>query len=132
MRISGVELQVNAIWALDDVTADNGAPRLIPGSHRGDKMRMPDSQDTQTVPMPHGSLLLSMGWTLRGWSANRSGQPSTFLVNSYSLGWLRPEVNYSLALPDVVAESCPAEVRRLLGFESYENGRLGRYVGEPA
>ena len=130
MRIPGVELQVSAIWALADLTADNGAPTLIPGSHRGDKMRMPDSQDMLTVPMTRGSLLLCMGWTLRGWSANGSGQSSAALVNRYSLGWLRPEVNFILSLPAAVAESCPVDVRRLLGFESYENGRLGRYPGE--
>lgn len=130
LRMPGVECQLSAIWALDELTADNGAPTLIPGSHRGDIMRLPDAKDRVTVPMPRGSVLLCMGWILRGWSANGTEQSSTVLVNRYSLGWLRSEVNYTLSLPAATVQNTPRQVRRLLGFESYENGRLGWYPNE--
>lgn len=32
IRIPGVELQIAAMWALDDFTLENGATRVVPGS----------------------------------------------------------------------------------------------------
>jgi ectoine hydroxylase-related dioxygenase (phytanoyl-CoA dioxygenase family) len=130
LRIPGVEWQMTAIWAIDELTSSNGAPTLIPGSHRGDKMRMPDSGDMVTVPMSKGSVLLTMGWLLRGWSENRSSAATTTLVNRYCLGWMRPEINFLLTVPRETTDSCPALVKGLLGFASYENGRLGWRPGD--
>ena len=33
MRIEDVEFQLGAMWALDDFTPENGATRVVPGSH---------------------------------------------------------------------------------------------------
>jgi ectoine hydroxylase-related dioxygenase (phytanoyl-CoA dioxygenase family) len=130
MRLPGVEWVVSATWALDDLTHENGAPVLIPGSHRSDKMRWPKPEDVVTVPLPRGSVLVSMGWTLRGWSANLSASSTAVLINRYCLGWLRPEVNYALSMPGSVVASCPPHIRRLAGFQSYDSGRLGWYPFE--
>ena len=129
IRMPGVEWQISAIWALDELTAENGAPTCIPGSHRGDRMRLPDENDTVQVNMPKGSLLLCMGWTLRGWGANRSDASSVVLVSRYSLGWLRSEINHILSVPDAMTDKYPEQVRRLFGYDSYDHGRLGWYPG---
>ena len=33
MRLPDVEFQISAMWALDDFTVENGATRIVPGSH---------------------------------------------------------------------------------------------------
>jgi ectoine hydroxylase-related dioxygenase (phytanoyl-CoA dioxygenase family) len=127
LRIPGIEWHINALWALDDVGADSGAPTLIPGSHSWHTMPFPDEKDKVHVAMPQGSVLFSMGWTLRGWGRNRSNKASLFLLSRYSLGWLRAEVNHVLTLSGESAANYPEAIRRLLGYASYENGRLGWY-----
>jgi ectoine hydroxylase-related dioxygenase (phytanoyl-CoA dioxygenase family) len=131
LRVPGMEWHINAVWALDDVAADTGAPTLIPGSHRMDIMRLPDVNDRVPVPMPRGAVLFCSGWTLRGWSGNRSARSSLFLVSRYSLGWLRAEVNHLLTIPGEISAGFPEPLRRLLGYASYEHGRLGWHPREP-
>ena len=60
LRLPDTQLQISAMWALNDFTAENGATRLVPGSHH--KLPpaldgMDDSGDdiVQAV-MPRGSL----------------------------------------------------------------------------
>ena len=132
LRVTGLEWGMSAVWALDDVSAETGAPTLIPGSHRWDIMRLPDEKNTVCIAMPKGSVLFCMGWTLRGWASNRSSSPSHYLVNRYTLGWLRTEVNHALALPTEVTAKYPENIKRLLGYASYENGRLGWHPRQPS
>lgn len=51
---------VNAFWALDPFTLENGATHLIPGSHKWGQDRFPDSSKDQVVRavMPKGSVIL--------------------------------------------------------------------------
>ncbi len=125
VRIPGLEWQVSALWALDEFTVENGATRLIPGSHRFDRMRSPDEKDAISAPMPKGSVLFYLGWTLHGGGANRSNAPRSCLITTYSLGWLRAEENHFLQVPRDVAESYPDHIQHLLGYQTC--GSLGSY-----
>ncbi len=53
------------------------------------------------------------------------------LVNTYSLGWLRAEVNQYLSIPFEIARSYDERVRRLLGYTTHDRlgDRLGKYYG---
>ena len=42
----------NSIWLLDDFTADNGATRVVPGSHRASPMTGPHARRCPTRPRP--------------------------------------------------------------------------------
>ncbi len=47
---------LNCVWALSDFTADNGATRIVPGSHKADDMPDYDAAvDTIAAEMPAGS-----------------------------------------------------------------------------
>ena len=124
MRIPGVEWQVSAMWALDAFTVENGATRVVPGSHlwMGEDRETPGAV-VQAV-MPKGSLLIYLGHLLHGGGANRSKAPRAGLVNTYSLGWLRQEVNQYLSIPREIAERYPERIRRLIGYQTH-----GRYLG---
>jgi ectoine hydroxylase-related dioxygenase (phytanoyl-CoA dioxygenase family) len=126
IQIPGIEWQVSALWALDDFTAENGATRVVPGSHlRKTRIPQPPGTPVQAV-MPRGSLLLYLGSTLHGGGANRSRAPRAGLVNTYALGWLRQEENQYLNVPREIAESYPDTIRNLLGYQRC--GTLGAYL----
>ncbi|MEO1194007.1 MAG: phytanoyl-CoA dioxygenase family protein [Pseudomonadota bacterium] len=129
-EIPGVELQISALWALTDFTAENGPTCVVPGSHRWPLGREagPDDPVAEAV-MPAGSLLLYLGNTFHGGGANRSDKPRIALVNTLVLGWLRQEENLFLTVPRAVAETLPQELQHLLGYRSH--GLVGWYPEDP-
>jgi ectoine hydroxylase-related dioxygenase (phytanoyl-CoA dioxygenase family) len=133
IRIPGVEFQLGAMWALDDFTRENGATRVVPGSHwtRSNNQQIkPVEGDIVQSVMPRGSLLLYFGSTRHGGGANASDKPRTGLINTYALGWLRQEENQYLSVPREIASSYPERVQRLMGYQSHGE-YLGVYPGDP-
>ena len=131
IKIPGLQLQINAMWALQDFTAENGATRVVLGSHNNKKSyRSYTEQQAYEGPsddkdpivqavMPKGSLLLYMGTTLHGGGANRSDKPRAGLINTYALGWLRQEENQYLNVPREIAEQHSATIQRLMGYQTH-------------
>ncbi len=124
MRIEDVEFQLGAMWALDDFTPENGATRVVPGSHWTGPVADVEQAPVAQAVMPKGSLLLYYGSTWHGGGANNSEQPRSGLINTYALGWLRQEENQYLAVPREVADSYPEALRRLMGYQTH-----GPYLG---
>ncbi len=120
IEIPGVELQISALWALTDFTAENGPTSVVPGSHLWPTGRNPTADDpvAQAV-MPAGSALFYLGNTFHGGGANRTDRPRMALINTYSLGWLRQEENMYLAIPQEVAAGLPDDLRRLIGYQRH-------------
>ncbi len=124
IRVPGTEWQVSVMWALDEFTIENGATHVVPGSHRRREPWPPTAAESVQAPMRRGSALFYMGSTWHGGGANRSNRARMGLVNTYSLGWLRPEENHYLMVPREVADRYPEKVRRLMGYQSH-----GRFLG---
>jgi ectoine hydroxylase-related dioxygenase (phytanoyl-CoA dioxygenase family) len=133
LRLGSTQLQISAMWALEDFTVENGATRVVPGSHRtpvytGFRMEESVGEIVQAV-MPRGSLLLYLGSTLHGGAANRSEAPRAGLINTYALGWLRQEENQYLNVPREVAETHSTTIQRLMGYcrHASPGGSLGSW-----
>ena len=133
LRIPGMQLQISALWSLTDFTHENGATRVIRGSHLEqdpDKYynREGETDEPENVVqavMPKGSLLLYLGTTWHGGGANRTNEPRAGLVNTYALGWLRQEENMYLQVPREIADTHPQVIRDLLGYRKHRT--LGAY-----
>jgi len=97
----GRQILTNMIWALSDFTAENGATRIVTGSHTWSEDAMPDEDQFVQAEMPRGSLVLYMGSTFHGAGRNTTDLPRTGVLFGYSLGWLRQEENQYLAVPPV-------------------------------
>ena len=129
ISIQGMELQVSAMWALDDFTLENGATHVVPGSHQGpSRSVLEEPVPTAQATMPKGSLLLYLGSVLHGGGANHTDEPRMGLINTYSLGWLRQEENHYLAIPREIADTYPDHIRKLMGYEPH-GPILGSYPG---
>ncbi|MGY8996106.1 MAG: phytanoyl-CoA dioxygenase family protein, partial [Alphaproteobacteria bacterium] len=101
--IAGMELTVGVMWALSDFTEENGGTRIIPGSHRFLRSwHLPDVSSWENTVMPKGSVVFYLGSTWHGGGANQSNAPRMGLINTYCLGWLRPESNMYLKVPPEV------------------------------
>ena len=135
IQVAGLELQIGVMWAFDDFTAENGATRVVSGSHRFLRAwHRPDLTRWANAVMPKGSALFYLGSTWHGGGANRSHSPRTGLINTYCLGWLRSEENHCLEVPPQVARRYNERVRRLLGYTTHGAGhdQLGYYGGDDA
>jgi ectoine hydroxylase-related dioxygenase (phytanoyl-CoA dioxygenase family) len=124
---NGFEVQCNTIWAMSDFTAENGATRVIPGSHRyADKLQFSEAQ-TEPAEMSAGSVLFYTGALYHGGGANRSNETRRGLNLTYNLSWLRQEENQYLACPPEIARTLPDPLLRLMGYArgAYALGYVG-------
>lgn len=114
----GREARLQMMLAISDFTEENGATRVIPGSHLWDDERMPTQEETVAAQMPAGSALLWMGSVYHGGGANTSAAPRTGLTMAYDLAFLRLEENHFLSIPVERVRQLPAEMQRLLGWSA--------------
>ena len=133
IQLAGLELQIGVMWALNDFSRENGATRVVPGSHRFIRSwHLPDVSNWESASMPKGSALFYMGSTWHGGGANESNEPRFGLINTYSLGWLRQESNQLLMTPPEMAVRFSPQLRALLGYTPHGAGddRIGNYRGD--
>jgi hypothetical protein len=113
---TGYEVQCNTIWAMTDFTEENGATRVIPGSHRfDDKLRFEEA-DTEPAEMERGSVVFYTGSLYHGGGANRSDATRVGVNLTYNMAWLRQEENQYLSVPLDVARELPVDLLRLMGY----------------
>jgi len=112
----GYEVQCNTLWAMTDFTAENGATRVIPGSHRYDDRLAFVETDTEPAEMEAGSVLFYTGSIYHGGGANRSDGVRLGLNITYARAWLRQEENQYLSVPLEIARELPEPLLRLMGY----------------
>jgi len=115
-HLTGIEPQLNFIYALTDFTEENGATVVAPGSHRWLKDREPQPQDLRLATMRKGSAITFTGSVIHGGGDNRTREPRLGAAIDYSLGWVRQEENQYLCCPPELARTFPVELQELLGY----------------
>jgi ectoine hydroxylase-related dioxygenase (phytanoyl-CoA dioxygenase family) len=134
------ELQLASVIAFVDFTRENGATRVVPGSHRWpDRQLTPAEQITGPQPEPDqiayaemsaGSAVVYLGGTIHSGGANSTDIPRRAVHLSYCLGWLRTEENNVLSTPPAVAATLPRRAQELLGYALHDSlMRGGGYLG---
>ena len=113
----GYEAQCNTIWAMTDFREENGATRLIPGSHRYDDKLEFKLEDTECAEMDAGSVLFYTGSLYHGGGPNRSEAVRMGLNITYAISWLRQEENQYLTTPLEIARKLPEDLLRLMGYQ---------------
>jgi ectoine hydroxylase-related dioxygenase (phytanoyl-CoA dioxygenase family) len=118
----------SVMWMVSDFSAENGATRLVPGSHLSGEQpdpAVPYSLETECGAGAAGSALIfdSRLWHATG--ANRTDSPRIGIINVYCGPQFRPMENYTLgAAEEIVADASP-ELLALLGFRVWDGyGKL--------
>ena len=115
------ELQIASLVALVDFRADNGATRVVPGSHRWPRGRQPLDDEIVAAELPAGGAVIYLGSTIHFAGTNATADEWRLGVHvSYTLGWLRTEENNSLAVPPAVARTLSPAAQELLGYAVHD------------
>ena len=113
----------NSMWALTDFTEENGATRVVPGSHRWQNPDyFGDQSNIESVPaeMPKGSVLIWHGSTWHGGGANTTKDHVRIgIAMNYCAGFIRQQENQHLGIPPEIVAGFTPQLRQLCGFGMY-------------
>jgi ectoine hydroxylase-related dioxygenase (phytanoyl-CoA dioxygenase family) len=115
----------NTMWAITDFTEENGATRLIPGTHLAD--HSPDlleHYDSIPAEMSKGGVLVWVGSLWHGGGANTTAERRVGIAMNYCAGFLRQQENQQLGIPLETARHFPWRLQELCGYSIY-NGLIG-------
>ncbi len=118
----------NSVWMLDDFTPENGATRIVPGSHRWGQAPPPGIYEAharqQLVTGKAGTVVVMNAHLWHGGTANRTGAARR-AMHVYYTRWDKPQQQYQKALlsADVQARLGP-EARRILALDDPLNDEL--------
>jgi len=108
----------NTMWSISEFTEENGATRIVPGSHKWDED--PDFWEPyESVPasMPPGSICMFVGTLYHGAGANQSGEDRLGLTINYCAGSMRQQENLMLGVGAEKMMAFPRELQDMLGFK---------------
>jgi ectoine hydroxylase-related dioxygenase (phytanoyl-CoA dioxygenase family) len=125
----------NTVWMLDDFTSENGATRVIPGSHRWGK-RPQDVLEDPLAPHPQEVLVLGKAGSIavmnahawHGGTANRTTAPR-LAMHAFYCRRDKPQQQYQKQLlrPDVQDRLSP-ELREMLALDDPLNDAVSANV----
>lgn len=115
----------NSMWALTPFTAENGATRVIPGSHTSDHSPT-YGEHYESIPaeMPSGSVMIYNGSLWHGGGANRTNARRVGIAMNYCAGFIRQQENQQLGIPREIARGFDSRLRELVGYGVYR-GLIG-------
>lgn len=112
----------NSMWALTDFTEENGATRIIPGTHKADASpNYGQHYDSIPAEMPKGSVLIWHGSLWHGGGANNSGARRVGIAMNYCAGYIRQQENQQLGIPLEIVRRFEPRLQELCGFGTYRN-----------
>lgn len=123
----------NSVWMLDDFTEENGPIRIVPGSHRWNRLPH-DLIDDPSQPHPDeviitgaaGTVVVMNAHAWHGGTANRTDRPRTALHGFYARRD-KPQQQYQKELlSESVQASLDENLRRILALDDSLNDEVTR------
>jgi ectoine hydroxylase-related dioxygenase (phytanoyl-CoA dioxygenase family) len=116
--LNGYLASINTFFAIDEFTAENGATRVVPGSHQ--KLDPPDPDYMQEHAIaaicPAGSMLVfdSTLWHAAG--MNTSGRDRLAINQQFTRSYFKQQVDYVRSLSHEVLTAQAERTQQLLGY----------------
>lgn len=109
-------LEVQVIWAIDDFTADNGAPLFA--AHTQNLARKPDSEQfeqiAEKITARAGTAIVSHGLTWHDTSENQSDRSRISLLGNYTPQYVHPLENNLFNYQANTLKNATPELKKLL------------------
>lgn len=118
----------NSVWMLDEFTAENGATRFVPGSHRWGRVPPPDfyqeHPEERLVIGEAGTVVVMNAHMWHGGTANRTAAPRR-AMHVYYTRWDKPQQQYQKRLLSAeVQAGLSAAAREILALDDPLNDEL--------
>ncbi|KAL9093838.1 MAG: hypothetical protein Q9165_003761 [Trypethelium subeluteriae] len=104
--------------AFDDYTEENGATRVIPGSHKwGDRK----GKNEETIPCvcPAGNVIFFLSGLWHGAGPNTSSRPRYSATLQFCSPYIRPIENQILAVDPRKLKDIPKRIVDMMGYRTY-------------
>lgn len=113
-------IMVVTIYALGEFSAEIGATRVVPGSHRATvpPPGLVDHPSAVAVPVESGSCIVLRGSVWHSTGANRTDRMRMSVAAKFSRPWLKPYTDFTRSLAWEVVDRATPEALRLYGFAS--------------
>ena len=121
----------NTMWAITDFTDENGATRIVPGTHKLDHSpQYGKTYDSIPAVMKRGSVLVWHGSLWHGGGANRTAdRVRVGVAMNYCAGYIRQQENQQLGIPREIVKQFSPRLKELAGYGVY-NGLIGSICGK--
>jgi len=119
---------LGVMLALTDFTKENGATRVVPGSHRVGTLDQSEAAHAESVEIKRGDLLIWDSNLWHGGGANQTDTRRVGLLSFWLAGWVRADDNLLLLIPREKISRFPRRLQELVGFRAYQ-GASGLVAG---
>jgi len=118
----------NSVWMLDDFTPENGATRVVPGSHRWRRVPAAGMYDSypgeRLVTGTAGTVVIMNAHMWHGGTINRTAAPRR-AMHVYFTRWDKPQQQYQKQLLSAeVRAALSPQARELLALDDPLNDEL--------
>ncbi len=125
--VSSRPLAINALFCIDEFTADNGATFVLPASHKSEAFPSDDYVRSSAVQVvaPAGSFILLDCMLFHAGGFNRTAQPRRAVNHVYNIPYFKQQINIPRNLP---AQTLSSEARSVLGYDYQEPESIEAYL----
>lgn len=95
--VSTRPLAINALFCVDEFTAENGATSVVPGSHKQEAFPSDAAvcHLQRAIAAPRGAFIVMDGMTFHSGSPNRTDRPRRAVNHVYSLPFIKQQIDLS-------------------------------------
>ena len=121
-RLPGLNhcIVVNVIWLLDDFTSQNGATRVVPGSHKFNSFAEDGKVYDEEILLTgkKGSAIIFNANLWHGGGGNFDGSSRWGLALGYARWFIKPAFDYMKNTPSKIYDQLTPEEKNIMGFNA--------------
>jgi ectoine hydroxylase-related dioxygenase (phytanoyl-CoA dioxygenase family) len=119
-RLVTAHIYMQSLWVLDDMTPENGATRIVPGTHTAEAgSPRPDSPYGEPIPLvaSAGSVAVFPASLLHAGGEHTGPGVRRVFHGFFSRSWATPQFENLRSMPPELLARCTLFQRQLLGYD---------------